>query len=91
MIRLGRRALFVSFLEDLRKVGFAFRLGDLNCRLFNAKKILATIFYCVWATLKAFNFRDMTILPSSATILIVVNVLVWILWLDHLLLVVIFE
>jgi len=91
LVCLRWRTLFIPFLKDLRKTGFAICLSDLNRWLFNAEKILAAIFDCVWSTLKTLNFRDMAIFPPSAAILVVMDVLVWVLWLYHLFLVVVFK
>jgi len=87
-----RGTLFVPFLEDLGEGRLTVCLGDLDIwLLFDTEKFFAAVFDCICAILEALNLGLVAKLPNTATILIVVDVLVGVDGPDHFLLVGLFK
>ena len=81
----------MSLLKNLREVLISIFLGRWLNRLFHSKQVLAEWINSILATLEAIDFRDMSQLAATATILIILNMLVRVDNLDHLLLQFIFK
>jgi hypothetical protein len=71
-----RRALFVPFLKDLGEGRLTVCLGNLDLWLFYAEKVFLAVFDCFCTILEALNLGLVAKLSNTATILIVVDVLI---------------
>ena len=76
----------MPLLKNLREVLIGIFLWRWINRLFYAKQVLAEWINSILATLETFDFRDMPQLATATTILIILNMLVRVDYLDHFLL-----
>ena len=81
----------MPLLKNLREVLIGIFLWRWINRLFYAKQVLAEWINSILATLETFDFRDMPQLATATTILIILNMLVRVDYLDHLLLQFVFK